>query len=122
MIIDLNNIRILLDPSVKHITNVASMVLSGTIENGIILSNNPTPNIVIYKDRIDFGRCMDINLDSISGLIFPNFYKEYDRIVYRYGDNLKCSFFGKTLDYVGIMAPSVPDNDQLFHIIYPRFS
>ena len=122
MNIDLNNLTIILDPSVKHITKVACMALSGVIENGLVLSENPSANIVIYKDRIDFGRCNNAELLAMSGLIFPNFYKEYESIVYHYGTNLKCSYWGKTLDYVGAFPPTVPDNLQLYNLIYPKFS
>ena len=108
MYIDFNDIVIELDASVRHITSAACMHLSSILENGIVLADNPTPYIKIGKDKIDFG-------------IFPNFYKEYGNIVYRYGSNLKCSFWNKTLDYVGLMPPSVPDNIQLYNLIYPRF-
>ena len=75
------------------------------LENGIVLADNPTPYIKIGKDKIDFGKSYNPNLTEMSGLIFPNFYKEYGNIVYRYGSNLKCSFWNKTLDYVGLMPP-----------------
>lgn len=122
MYIDINSLQIRLDSSVKHITKVACMALSGTIENGLMLTCNPNAPIVIFKDRIDFGQCLNPDLSGFSGLIFPNFYKEYNNIVYRFGSNLKCSFWDKSIDYVGIMPPETPDNEQLYHIIYPRFS
>ena len=121
MYIDFSKIKISLDSSVRHISQVACMHLSSVLENGIVLANNPTPNITIYRDRIDFGYCYNDELSNVSGLIFPNFYKEYGNIVYRYGSNLKCSFWNKTLDFVGLMPPSVPDNIQLYNLIYPRF-
>ena len=121
MYIDFNDIVIELDASVRHITSAACMHLSGILENGIVLADNPTPYIKIGKDKIDFGKSYNLDLMEMSGLIFPNFYKEYGNIVYRYGSNLKCSFWNKTLDYVGLMPPSVPDNIQLYNLIYPRF-
>ncbi len=121
MYIDLNEISIRLDSSVKHITKVACMALSGTIENGLVISQNPSADIVIYKDRIDFGKCLNSELSHVSGLIFTNFYKEYNNIIYRFGSNLKCSFIGRTIDYVGSLAPTTPDNEQLYQLIYPRF-
>lgn len=123
MYFDLNDISIVLDSSVKHISEVAAMMLSGTLENGMILANNHQPRITIYKDRIDFGQCLNPELSSMSGLIFPNFYKEYGSIVYRFGGNLKCSFFSKTIEYVGFdfLAPTSPDNPQLFPLIFPKF-
>lgn len=121
MYIDFNDIVIELDASVRHITSAACMHLSGILENGIVLANNPTPYIKIGKDKIDFGKSYNPDLIEMSGLICPNFYKEYGNIVYRYGSNLKCSFWNKTLDYVGLMPPSVPDNIQLYNLIYPRF-
>lgn len=122
MYLDLNNVDLELDSSVRHITSVACMHLSSILENGIVLTDNPAPHIMIYKDRIDFGVCDNFELLDMSGLIFPNFYKEYGSIVYRYGSNLKCSFWNKTLDYVGLMPPTVPDNEQLYNLIYPRFA
>ncbi len=114
MYIELDKITINLDSSVKHITKVACMALSGTLENGLLLTANPSATIVIYKDRIDFGQCINPELNSVSGLIFPNFYKEYGKIIYRFGSNLKCSFFGNTIDYVGSLAPTSPDNELLY--------
>ena len=121
MYIDFNDIVIELDASVRHITSAACMHLSSILENGIVLADNPTPYIKIGKDKIDFGKSYNPDLMEMSGLIFPNFYKEYGNIVYRYGSNLKCSFWNKTLDYVRLMPPSVPDNIQLYNLIYPRF-
>lgn len=122
MYIDLHNIKITLDSSVKHISRTACMALSGTIENGLLLTANPSAAIVIYKDKIDFGRCVNPELNSVSGLVFPNYYKEYGNIIYRFGSNLKCSFFSKTIEYVGAFAPTSPDNEQFYQLIYPRFS
>lgn len=53
----LNSINIQLDSSVKSITAVAAMCLSGSIENGIIIAQNENPNITIYKNKIEFGKC-----------------------------------------------------------------
>ena len=121
MYFNINNIRISLDPSVKHITKVACMALSGNIENGILLVGDVPNSIVIYKDRIDFGICHNPEYELVSGLIFPNYYKEYNKIIYRFGTNYKCSFWNKTIDYVGVMPPHIPDNEILFNLIYPRF-
>ena len=120
------NIKIKLDSSVKHITKVACMALSGCIENGLVLTNNFTAEIIIYKDRIDFGKCLRPELSNASGLLspilpmFPNFYKEYQNIIYRYANNYGFSSLTKTLDYVGVFAPVVPDNEVIFNLIYPR--
>lgn len=48
-----DNLDITVDSSIKKITRKACMYLSEAIENGIMLSENPTANIVIYDDRID---------------------------------------------------------------------
>lgn len=122
MYIELNQVVVELDSSVRHISSIACMHLSGILENGMVLANNSTPHIKIYKDRIDFGVCYNSELLDISGPVFQNFYKEYGNIIYRYGSNLKCSLWTRTLDYVGIMAPSIPDNEQLYNLIYPKFS
>lgn len=53
----LQTINIQLDSSVKSITKVAAMCLSGAIANGIVLAQNENPNIKICKDRIEFGKC-----------------------------------------------------------------
>lgn len=117
-----NNINISLDSSVHHITKTAAMALSGNLQTGIAFTYNPSPRIVIYKDRIEFGRCLDATAASASGLIFANFYMEYGNVVYRFGSNLKCSFFNRTIDYVGCFPPTQPDNEELFNMIYPRFA
>ena len=77
MYIDFNDIVIELDASVRHITSAACMHLSSILENGIVLADNPTPYIKIGKDKIDFGKSYNPDLMEMSGLIFPNFYKEY---------------------------------------------
>ncbi len=122
MYLDLNDIKIIADNAVKHITRTACMALSGTIENGIVLTANPQCKITIYKDRIDFGMCYNPEISGIRGLIFPNFYNEYGNIVYHYGSNIKYSLWGKTLDYSGMIPPTAPDNQQFFDMIYPRLS
>lgn len=122
MYINLTNLRIVLDSSVKHVSKVACMAISGSLENGLIIVGTDSNLITIYKDRIDFGRCVNEELEGYSGHIFGNFYKEYGNIVYRFGSNLKCSLFTKTIEYKGIMAPTVPDNEILFKLIYPKFA
>ena len=119
---DIMNINIVLDSSVKHLTKTAAMAISGSLENGLLFSGTDRNLITIYKDRIDFGKSINPELEGIVGNFFPNFYREYGKIVYRFGSGYKCSMFTKTLDYVGIMAPTVPDNTVLFNLIYPRFA
>lgn len=125
----LNSINIQLDSSVKSITRVAAMCLSGSIENGIVITQNENPNITIYKNRIEFGKCYNPMLQGYSGCIYPyipnfgpNFYIEYGNLIYYYDSAYKCSFWSKELDYQGIFAPSVPDNVEIFNMIYPKFS
>ena len=122
--IDLSALRIKLDSSVKHISRTACMALSGSIENGLLLSANPDAEIVIFNNRIEFGKCLHPELAGMSGRLnfIPNFYKEYGNIVYRFGTNLKCSLLGKTIDYAGSFAPTTPDNNDIFQLIYPRFA
>ena len=122
--VDLNALRINLDSSVKHISRTACMALSGSLENGLLLTANPDANIIIYNNRIEFGRCLRSELAGISGRldIIPNFYMEYGNIVYRFGPNLKCSFWSKTIEYTGMLAPTTPDNYDLFQLIYPKFA
>lgn len=122
MYTNIGKLSVMLDSSVKHITSSAAMALSGVIQNGIMLTQNPNANIVIYKNRIDFGRSINPDLNGFSGLIFTNFYKEYENVIYRYGCNIKCSFWGNTLDYVGAFAPSRPDNADIYQLIYPKFA
>lgn len=122
MYIDINELSIQLDSSVKHITRTACMAISGTLENGLALSCNPSHPIVIYNDRIEFGKSLNPQLNEVYGLIYPNFYREYGNIVYRFGSNYKLSFFTRTMDYCGVMPPEVPDNVALFNLIYPKFA
>jgi len=125
----LNSINIQLDSSVKSITEVAAMCISGAIENGIILAQNENPNIKIFKNKIEFGKCYNAMLNGVSGQIYPyipnfgpNFYIEYGNIIYYYDSAYKYSFWGKSLDYQGYFAPSVPDNMTIFNMIYPKFA
>lgn len=113
-------INIRLDCSVKSISRTAAYHLSSVIANGIMLSQNS--EIIIYKDHIDFGRCMNPEFQGTSGNIAPNFYMEYGNVIYRFGSNLKCSWFSKQFEYVGCMAPTFPDNSEIFNLIYPRFA
>ena len=59
---------------------------------------------------------------GVSGNIFPNFFLEFGNLVYYFNDSYKCSIFNKQLDYKGAFAPTVPDNEQIFNMIYPRFA
>lgn len=113
-------INIRLDCSVKSISRTAAYHLSSVIANGIMLSQNS--EIIIYKDHIDFGRCMNLEFQGTSGNIAPNFYMEYGNVIYRFGSNLKYGWFSKQLEYVGCMAPTFPDNSEIFNLIYPRFA
>jgi hypothetical protein len=119
--------NIKLDSSVKHLTKVACMALSGYIQNGLALTDHPTADIIIYKDRIDFGKCLRPELWEVSGLLspilpmFPNFYKEYQNIIYRYISNFSFSSLTKTLDFTGVFPPTEPDNEEIFKLLYPRF-
>ena len=76
----------------------------------------------LSKDRIDFGRCSNPEIQGMSGNIAPNFYMEYGNVIYRFGSNLKCGWLSKQIDYVGTMAPTSPDNPEIFNLIYPRFA
>lgn len=113
-------INIILDNSVKSISRTAAYHLSSVIANGMKLSQNN--NVTIYKDRIDFGKCNNPEFQGASGNIAPNFYMEYGNVVYRFGSNLKCGWFSKQIDYVGTMAPTFPDNPEIFNLIYPRLA
>ena len=121
--VSMNNngfINIRLDSSVKSISRTAAYHLSSVISNGMMLSQNS--EIIIYKDHIDFGRCMNPEFQGTSGNIAPNFYMEYGNVIYRFGSNLKCGWLSKQIDYVGTMAPTSPDNYEIFKLIYPRFA
>lgn len=114
------SLNICLDSSVKSISRTAACHLSSVIANGIMLAQNN--DVVIYKDRIDFGRCSNPEIQGMSGNIAPNFYMEYGNVIYRFGSNLKCGWFNKQIDYVGTMAPTFPDNPEIFNLIYPHFA
>lgn len=122
MLINFENIHIQLSSNVKHITEVACMTLSGAIENGIILSGNAFPFITIYKDRIDFGKSQNAELEGMVGFLgLPNFYMEYGSILYRFDSGYSYSVWSKKLDYTGLFAPIEPDNIQIFNLLYPKF-
>lgn len=116
------SINIELDSSVKSLTKVAAMCISGTIQNGVFITQNECPNIKIYKNKIEFGKCYNPMYQDVSGNIFPNFFLEFGNLVYYFNDSYKCSIFNKQLDYKGAFAPTVPDNEQIFNMIYPRFA
>lgn len=113
-------INIELDDSVKSISHSAACHLSSIIANGITLSQNS--KITIYKNRIEFGCCNNPKYQGVSGNIAPNFYIEYGNVVYYFGPNLKCGWLSKRIDYAGSLTPTVPDNKEIFELIYPRFA
>lgn len=118
----IQSIDIQLDLSVKSISKVAAMCLSGSIANGIALAQNENPNIKIFKNKIEFGKCYNYELQGITGNVFPNFYMEFGNLIYYYDDSFKCSLWDKQLDYKGFFAPTEPDNIYIFNLIYPRFN
>ena len=91
--VPIRNINVRLDSSVKSISRTAACHLSSVIANGIMLAQNN--DVVIYKDRIDFGRCSNPEIQGMSGNIAPNFYMEYGNVIYRFGSNLKCGLANK---------------------------
>lgn len=113
-------INVRLDHSVESISRTAACHLSSVIANGMLLSQNN--NVTIYKDRIDFGKCANPENQGMSGNIATNFYMEYGNVIYRFGSNLKCGWLCKQIDYVGTIAPTIPDNPEIFNSIYPRFA
>lgn len=98
------------------------MCLSGSIANGIALAQNENPNIKIFKNKIEFGKCCNSELQGITGNVFPNYYIEFGNLIYYYDDNFKCSLWGNILDYKGFFAPTEPDNIYIFNLIYPKFN
>ena len=117
-----DNLDITVDSSVKNITRTACMYLSEAIEHGIMLSENPTANIVIYDDRIDFGMCMNPTMDMMNEAYFPNFYVENDSIVYRFAGNADCEVTDQTIDYVGAYAPMTSEDNHVFNMIYSKYA
>lgn len=118
----IQSINIQLDDSVKSLTKIAAMCISGVLENGIFISRNENPDIKIFKNKIEFGKNCNPELYGVSGNIFPNFFLEFGNLVYYFNDSYKVSLWNKQLDYKGMFAPSTPDNPQLFNMIYPRFA
>lgn len=120
-------INISLDASVNNLTRVAAMHLSGSIINGITISMNCS-NIIIYKNKVSFGKCHNPLLQNISGNVTnpyypgPNFYMEYGNLAYYYDNAFKCSFWSKTLDYQGFCPPQEPDDINIYNLLYPKFS
>lgn len=114
------NANIHLDSSVKSITRTAAYHLSSAIQNGMLISNNS--NVTIYKNRIEFGKCNNPSFQNKTGQVAPNFYIEYGNVVYYFGNNLKCGWLSKQLDYCGTFPPTSPDNESIFNLIYPRFA
>lgn len=119
---NIQSLNIQLDPSIKSISRVAAMCLSGAIANGIVLAQNENPNIKIYKNKIEFGRCYNPELIELSGNIIPNYFLEFGNLTYYYDDSFKCSLLKKQLDYKGFFTPTEPDNVYIFNMIYPKFA
>lgn len=117
-----DNLDITVDSSIKKITRKACMYLSEAIENGIMLSENPTANIVIYDDRIDFGMCLNPTMDMMNDAYFPNFYEENGNIVYRFAGNASCEVEDHTINYVGHTDPITADDNKVFNMIYSKYA
>lgn len=117
-----DNLDITVDSSIKKITRKACMYLSEAIENGIMLSENPTANIVIYDDRIDFGMCLNPTMDMMNTAYFPNFYEENGNIVYRFAGNASCEVEDHTINYVGHTDPVTADDNKVFNMIYSKYA
>ena len=118
----IKDLEITVDSSVKHITPSACMYLSEAIENGVMLTENPAANIVIYDDRIDFGMCMNPALAMMSESMFPDFYMEGDRMVYRFSGNAHCEVADDTIDYTGATVSASAGYNPLLGKIYPQFA
>lgn len=118
----IQSVDIQLDSSVKSITEVAAMCLSGAIANGIVLARNMNPKVTIFKNKVEFGKCYNIEFEGVSGNVYPCFYIEYGNLVYYFNSGYKYSSWWKKLDYVGIFAPTEPDNPLIFNLTYPKFA
>ena len=51
-----------------------------------------------------------------------NYFMEFGNLVYYYDDSFKCSIWNKQLDYKGFFAPTEPDNEYIFNMIYPKLA
>lgn len=112
-----DHLDITIDSSIKNITPTARMYLSEAIENGIMLSENPTASIIIYEDRIDFGLCMNPHMDLMHGTYFPNFFEENGNIVYHFAGDANCATKDHTIDYTGGDIHATPDGTRIFNAI-----
>lgn len=117
----LDNLNITIDKSVKSITRAACMYLSLAIEYGILLTENPTARIVIYDDHIDFGVSMNPMLDMINGALLPHFYKENNRVVYRFIGDAKCEVNDQVIDYVGNDCIEANEESHVFQQMYTKY-
>ena len=70
----IQSIDIKLDETVRSLTKIAAMYLSGSIANGIVLAQNENPNIKIYKNKIEFGKCYNPEFLGFSGNIMTNYF------------------------------------------------
>ena len=118
----IQSIDIKLDETVRSLTKIAAMYLSGSIANGIVLAQNENPNIKIYKNKIEFGKCYNPEFLGFSGNIMTNYFMEFGNLVYYYDDSFKCSIWNKQLDYKGFFAQTEPDNEYIFNMIYPKLA
>ncbi len=113
-----DHLDITVDSSVKNITNTACKYLSEAIENGIMLSENPTANIIIYDDHIDFGMCMNPAIEMMQNLYFSNFYEENGNIIFRFAGDACCVTADHTIDYTGSEIHTTPNSERIFDAIH----
>lgn len=97
------------------------MYLSLAIEYGILLTENPTARIVIYDDHIDFGVSMNPMMDMINGALLPHFYKENNRVVYRFIGDAKCEVNDQVIDYVGNDCIEANEESHVFQQMYTKY-
>ena len=71
---------------------------------------------------IEFGKCYNPEFLGFSGNIMTNYFMEFGNLVYYYDDSFKCSIRNKQLDYKGFFAPTEPDNEYIFNMIYPKLA
>ena len=78
------------------------------------------PN-VIYDDHIDFGVSMNPMMDMINGALLPHFYKENNRVVYRFIGDAKCEVNDQIIDYVGNDCIEANEESHVFQQMYTKY-
>lgn len=106
--------------SVRGISKTACMHLSACIQNGIAFTGCNNNEIVVHRNRIEFGRSILSDALDYNGYIIPNMLLKNGFVTYTFGSNMSCSLSG-VIEYVGDFPPTEPDNSSVYNELIRKF-